>query len=44
RVLVELLADRQRLAGMSRAARAMGRPQAAAAVVDGMEAILAGRG
>ncbi|HEU6437050.1 MAG TPA: undecaprenyldiphospho-muramoylpentapeptide beta-N-acetylglucosaminyltransferase [Nitratidesulfovibrio sp.] len=44
RVLVELLADRQRLAGMSRAARSMGRPQAAAAVVDGMEAILAGRG
>ncbi len=44
RVLVELLADRQRLADMSRAARSMGRPQAAAAVVDGMEAILAGRG
>ncbi len=44
RVLVELLADRQRLADMGRAARAMGRPQAAAAVVDGMEAILAGRG
>ncbi|WMW66563.1 undecaprenyldiphospho-muramoylpentapeptide beta-N-acetylglucosaminyltransferase [Nitratidesulfovibrio liaohensis] len=44
RVLVELLADRERLADMGRAARAMGRPQAAAAVVDGMEAILAGRG
>lgn len=43
-VLVELLADRQRLADMSHAARAMGRPQAAAAVVDGMESILAGRG
>jgi UDP-N-acetylglucosamine--N-acetylmuramyl-(pentapeptide) pyrophosphoryl-undecaprenol N-acetylglucosamine transferase len=43
RVLVELLADRQRLGRMARAARAMGRPQAAAAVVDGMEAILAGR-
>ncbi|MGJ3524391.1 undecaprenyldiphospho-muramoylpentapeptide beta-N-acetylglucosaminyltransferase [Nitratidesulfovibrio sp. D1] len=43
RVLVELLSDRQRLARMGRAARAMGRPQAAAAVVDGMEAILAGR-
>ncbi|MDR3043223.1 MAG: undecaprenyldiphospho-muramoylpentapeptide beta-N-acetylglucosaminyltransferase [Desulfovibrio sp.] len=44
RVLVELLADRQRLADMGRAARAMGRPQAAAAVVNGMESILAGRG
>ncbi len=42
RVLAELLADSQRLADMSRAARSMGRPQAAAAVVDGMEAVLAG--
>ena len=44
RVLTGLLADRQRLDRMGSAARAMGRPQAAAAVVDGMEAILAGRG
>jgi len=43
RVLTGLLADRQRLDRMGSAARAMGRPQAAAAVVDGMEDVLAGR-
>ncbi len=43
RVLTGLLADRQRLDRMGSAARDMGRPQAAAAVVDGMEDVLAGR-
>lgn len=44
RVLTQLLSDRERLADMGRAARALGRPDAAAAVVNGMEAALGERG
>ena len=39
--ILELLQDKQRLSAMAAAARELGRPDAAAAVVDGLEQLVA---